>query len=152
MADHLRTELPLGALSMAISRRRPRPQQLIHHSDRGCQYTSGAHQAELAAHGITPSMSKSGDCFDNAVAESFFATLTAELVHRQIWPTRAAAADAIFDWTEVFYNRQRLHSTLGYKTPGAFEEGGVSQYGVDRSRQRRVSAASRMQTYAPLDT
>jgi len=121
LADHLRTELPLSALRMAIQRRRPLPGQLVHHSDRGCQYTSAAYQAELAAHGITSSMSRRGDCYDNAVAESFFATLKAELVHRQVWTTRDAAARAVFEWIEVFYNRQRIHSTLGYRTPDAYE-------------------------------
>lgn len=126
LGDNLRTELPLGALRMAITRRRPRRGRLVHHSDQGCQYTSNAYQAELEAHGITASMSRRGECYDNAVAESFFATLKAELVHRYVWPTREAAARAIFEWIEVFYNRQRIHSALGYRTPEAYEREEVS--------------------------
>jgi putative transposase len=122
LADHLRTELPLQALLMAIARRRPRPGQLIHHSDQGCQYTSHAYQATLAAHGIRPSMSRPGQCYDNAVAESFFATLKAELVDRQIWASREEVARAIFEWIEVFYNRQRIHSALSYRSPEAYEK------------------------------
>jgi len=121
LADHLRSELPLAALSMAISRRRPPRGQLVHHSDRGSQYTSKDFRTELETHGITASMSKHADCYDNAVAESFFATLKSELVHRERWQTRAVAAQAIFEWIEVFYNRQRTHSTLGYRTPEVFE-------------------------------
>ena len=121
IADHMRTELPLAALQMALRRRRPSRGRLIHHSDRGSQYTSGDFQRELTAWGVTPSMSKRGDCYDNAVAESFFATLKAELVHRQVWATRAEARQAVFEWIEVFYNRRRLHSTLGYRSPEAFE-------------------------------
>jgi putative transposase len=122
MADHLRTELPLAALSMALARRRPEPGQLVHHSDRGCQYTAHDYQEVLAKHGITPSMSRSGNAYDNAVAESFFASLKAELIDRQPWPTRRAARQAIFEWIEVFYNRRRRHSSLGYLSPVDFEE------------------------------
>ncbi len=122
MADHLRTDLALDALQMALTSRRPAP-GLIHHTDRGCQYTAEAYQAALAAHGITPSMSRVGDCYDNALAESFLATLKGELVDTQPWPTRRAARQAIFEWIEVFYNRQRRHSSLGYLSPVAFEEG-----------------------------
>lgn len=122
MADHLRTELALNALDMAIRRRRPRPGELVHHTDRGCQYTSAAYQAALAKAGITASMSRKGECLDNAVAESFFGTLKAELVEGRIWRTRAEAAQAIFEWIEVFYNRQRLHSSLGYLSPAEYEE------------------------------
>lgn len=123
MSDNLRTELPLEALRMAVALRRPRPGQLVHHSDRGCQYTSHAFQSELARHGITASMSRCAEPYDNAVAESFFATLKAELVERCIWQSRAQAAQAIFEWIEVFYNRRRRHSSLGYATPAEFDEG-----------------------------
>lgn len=116
MADHLRAEL-------ALTRRRPAP-GLIHHTDRGCQNTADAYQAVLAAHGITPSMSRVGDCYDNALAESFFATFKGELVDTQPWPTRRMARQAIFEWLEVFYNRQRRHSALGYRSPAAFEASG----------------------------
>ncbi|MEW6724898.1 MAG: IS3 family transposase [Bacillota bacterium] len=122
MADHLRTELALNALEMAVRRRCPRPGELVHHTDRGCQYTSGAYQAALAAAGLTPSMSRKGECLDNAVAESFFSTLKAELIEGRIWRTRAEAAQAIFEWIEVFYNRQRLHSSLAYLSPAEYEE------------------------------
>ena len=121
LADHLRTELALDALAMALGRRRP-DAGLVHHTDRGCQYTAAAYRARLAAHGITCSMSRAGDCFDNAMAESFFATLKAELVDARRWPTRAAARTAIFAWIEVFYNRQRHHSALAYQPPAVFEE------------------------------
>ena len=117
MADHLRTELALSALDMAIRRRRPRPGELVHHTDRGCQYTSAAYQTALVGAGITASMSRKCECLDNAVAESFFATLKAELIEGRTWRTRAEAAQAIFEWIEVFYNRQRLHSALGYSSP-----------------------------------
>jgi transposase InsO family protein len=121
MADHLRTELALDALAMALARRRPGA-GLVHHTDRGCQYTAAAYRQALAARGVVASMSRSGDCLDNAMAESFFATLKAELVDAQVWPTRAAAQTAIFEWLEVFYNRQRRHSALNYHAPVTFEE------------------------------
>jgi putative transposase len=123
MADHLRTELVLDALLMALATRRPAP-GLVHHSDRGCQYTSLAFGRRLAESGLVPSMSRTGDCFDNAVAESFFATLKRELVDRldrAPWPTRAAARQALFEYVEAFYNRRRRHSTLGYLSPAAYE-------------------------------
>jgi putative transposase len=124
MADHLRTELPLEALAMALTRRRPATGEgeLVHHTDRGCQYTAERYQTVLVAHGLTCSMSRSGNCLDNAMAESFFATLKTELLDRQRWPTRAAARQAIFEWIEVWYNRQRRHSALGYRSPAAFEQ------------------------------
>ncbi len=121
MADHLRAELVVDALAMAVTRRRPGP-GLIHHSDRGCQYTSLAFGAALREAGLLPSMGSVGDCYDNAAAESFFATLKTELLHRREWPSRAAARSAIFEYIEVWYNRQRLHSTLGYASPLAYEE------------------------------
>jgi len=120
MADHLRTELVLDALGMALGTRRPAA-GLVHHSDRGCQYTSLAFGRRLQAAGLVPSMSRVANCWDNAVAESFFATLKGELVDRHVWPTRAAARSAIFDYIEGFYNRQRRHSTLGYVSPAAYE-------------------------------
>jgi len=120
MADHLRTELVLDAVELALRQRRPAP-GLIHHSDRGCQYTSLAFGRHLRAAGLVSSMSRVGNCWDNAVAESFFATLKGELVDRQPWPSRAAARLAIFEYIEAFYNRQRRHSTLGYRSPAAYE-------------------------------
>ena len=112
MADHLRSELACDAVRMALAQRRP-ARTLLHHTDRGSQYTAASYQVILAAHGITASMSRAGDCYDNAMAESFFATLKTELIDRQPWPSRRAARQAVFEWIEGFYNRQRLHSALG---------------------------------------
>jgi putative transposase len=120
MNERITDDLTLTALRMALARRRP-PQGLLHHSDRGSQYASGDYRAALAAHGIVCSMSRRGDCWDNAVAESFFATLKAELVHEATWASRAAARTALFEYIEVFYNGQRRHSALGYLSPRAFE-------------------------------
>ncbi len=121
MAEHLGGELTHDALAMALARRRPAA-ALVHHSDRGSQYTAQTYRALLTTHTVTASMSRAGDCYDNALAESFFATLKAELINRQAWPTRRAARQAIFTWIEGFYNRHRLHSSLGYQSPAAFEE------------------------------
>ena len=120
MADHLRTELPLDALTMALGRRRP-PTTLLHHSDQGVQYASAAYQQVLHAHGIVCSMSRRGNCWDNAVVESFFATLKTDLIDDR-WSTRRAARDTISEYIEVFYNAQRLHSSLGYRAPNTFEK------------------------------
>jgi transposase InsO family protein len=121
IAPTLSTTLPLAALDAALRRRRP-GQGLLHHSDRGCQYTSGDYREKLAEHGIVVSMSRKGNCWDNAVAESFFATLKTELVHRRSWRTRLELRDAAFEYIEAFYNRRRLHSFLNYKTPAQVEE------------------------------
>jgi putative transposase len=121
MADHLRTELVLDALEMAISQRQP-PPGLVCHSDHGCQYTSFAYGRRLHASGLVASMGTVGDALDNAVAESFFATLECELLDRYPWPTRAGLRTAIFDFIEVFYNRQRRHSTLDYASPVSYEQ------------------------------
>jgi transposase InsO family protein len=120
MADHMRTELVTDALNMAIEQRRPRP-GLIFHADRGSQYTSGAFTSFLAAHKIRQSLSRPGQCWDNAVAESFFSTLKTEFIYREVMSSRTAARRAIFEFIEVFYNRQRLHSSLGYVSPVEFE-------------------------------
>lgn len=116
----LSTTLPLAALDMAIRRRQPGA-GLLHHSDRGCQYTSADYRAALEELGVTVSMSRKGNCWDNAVAESFFATFKAELVYRQSWSTRLELRAATFEYIEVFYNRRRLHSSNGYKTPAEVE-------------------------------
>lgn len=105
---------------MAIRQRRV-PSGLIHHSDQGAQYSSGAYQQRLAPLGITPSMSRKGNCYDNAVAESFFSTLKNELVHHQTYHTPEEASRDIFAFIEGFYNRQRLHQSLGYVSPLEFE-------------------------------
>lgn len=110
----------LQALRMALAHRRPNP-GLIHHTDQGALYTSGAYQRLLAQCGVLPSMSRKGNCFDNAVVESFFSTLKNELVHHQAFRTREEAQAAVFEFIEVFYNRQRLHQTLGYVSPMQFE-------------------------------
>jgi putative transposase len=115
------THFVLTALDAAVRLRRP-DAGLLHHSDRGCQYTSAAYRQRLAELGITVSMSRKGNCWDNAVAESFFATLKRELVNRRPWRSRIELRTALFEYIEVFYNRRRLHSSLDYKTPAAFEQ------------------------------
>lgn len=121
MAEHLRTELVLDALGTALGQRLPTG-PLIHHSDRGSQYASAVYRSVLAEHGITCSMSRRGNCWDNAVVESFFATLKGELVDTRPWPTRRAARSAIHEYIAVFYNRHRRHSFLGYLTPADYED------------------------------
>ena len=116
----MRAELALDALAMAIARRRPAP-GLVHHSDRGSQYASRRYQKELERHGIVPSMSRKGDCWDNAVAESFLGTFKTELIHQRPWATRAGARRAIAEYIELFYNSQRIHSHLGYVSPAEYE-------------------------------
>lgn len=120
-ADHMRSELVEQALTMALTHRASAVSSgLIHHSDRGSQYASGSFQKLLADHGIVPSMSRKGDCYDNAMAESFFGTLKTEL--DQPLADHATARRALFDYIEVFYNRQRLHSALQYMSPAAYEQ------------------------------
>jgi transposase InsO family protein len=122
MADHLRAELCTDALSMALGRRNPKPGAgLVHHSDRGVQYACGAYRELLAARGITCSMSRRGDCYDNAVSESFWGTFKCELVYLEHYATRAQAKASIFEWIECWYNRKRRHSALGFKSPEEFE-------------------------------
>jgi transposase InsO family protein len=120
MRDHLRTELPLAALTMALQQQRP-PPGLIHHSDRGSQYASGDYQTALTAANITPSMSRKGNCWDNAPMESFFHTLKTELVHHKHYATKEEAKRDLFQYIEGFYNRKRIHSALGYITPEQME-------------------------------
>ena len=116
MDDHLRSELCCDALNMALGRRGPVP-GLIHHSDRGVQYAGGEYRKLIGSARIAQSMSRTGQCLDNAPMESFFASLKKELVHRERFKTRAQAKAAIFEYIEVFYNRQRRHSAIGYQTP-----------------------------------
>lgn len=120
VADHLRTDLVDAALTDALVRRRP-ASGLVFHSDRGCQYTSDQHARLAGRHGIRLSLGRRGQCWDNAVAESFFATIKTELLHRQAWPTRTAARQAIFEYVEGWYNTRRRHSSLGYLSPAAYE-------------------------------
>lgn len=120
IADHMQTELALDALRMAVRLRQPQP-GLIHHSDRGSQYASKAYQEELAVHGMVCSMSRKGNCWDNAVAESFFATLKGDLIDRDVWPTRRRTMLAISEYIACYYNANRGHSTLGYMSPMEYE-------------------------------
>jgi putative transposase len=121
LADHLRTELATAALHMALTSRRPRP-RLIHHSDRGVQYVSTTYRQMLAEHGLRLSIGRPGTCWDNAVPESFFATLKKELIYPHIWPTRQLVRTAIFAFIEGWYNGHRLHSRLDYTSPNIYEE------------------------------
>ncbi len=121
MRATLTEALVLDALDMALARRAPRA-GLLHHSDRGSQYASRAYQARLAAHGITCSMSRKGNCWDNAVVESFFATLEHELLATASFGSHHAARRALFHYLEVWYNRQRRHSSLGYVSPAEYEQ------------------------------
>ena len=120
MRETLHTQIALEALAMAIERQRPAP-GLIHHSDRGIQYAAEAYRGALAAAGITPSMSRRGDCWDNAPMESFFHTLKTERVHHRLYATRAEARRDLFGYIEGFYNSRRLHSALGYISPAEME-------------------------------
>jgi putative transposase len=120
-ADHLRTELPLEALSMALFRRNVARGRLIHHSDRGSQYLSFRYSTRLADAGIAPSVGSKGDAFDNALCESFIETLKRELIDRRTWRTRSDAELAILSWIEGWYNQRRLHSSLGMRSPAEYE-------------------------------
>lgn len=119
-ADHLRTDLPAHALRNAVTHRRPAP-GVIFHSDRGCQYTSGQYATLAQAHKVRLSVGRKGQCWDNAVAESFFATIKTELLDRRPWPTKALAHKAIFEYIEGWYNTRRRHSSLGYLSPADYE-------------------------------
>ena len=120
MGATLDTAVPLAALLMALRQRKPAA-GLIHHSDRGVQYASADYRSALAAHGLVASMSRKGNCYDNAVMEAFWSSLKNELVHRRRFATRAEARTAIFDYIEAFYNRTRRHSSLGYQSPLDYE-------------------------------
>jgi putative transposase len=120
MADHMETSLVSDALTMALEHR-GHPAGVLHHSDRGVQYASDDYQHLLKSHGIAVSMSGKGDCWDNAMMESFWATLKTELIHQNNYATHEQARAAIFEYIEVFYNRKRLHSSLGYVSPESFE-------------------------------
>jgi transposase InsO family protein len=120
--DHMRTELLLTALEMALGRQHLTAGELMAHSDRGSQYASETYRAKMKELGITLSMSRKGNCYDNAYAESFFATLKKELVYRTEFKTKDEAKKAIFEFIEVWYNRKRKHSSIGFMTPVQFEE------------------------------
>ena len=120
MQETMEKELVINALTMALKARQP-PQGLLHHSDRGSQYASAAYQKLLRDRQITCSMSRKGNCYDNAVMESFFATLKQELVYQREYASRQQAKQDIFEYMEVWYNRRRRHSSLGYVSPQEFE-------------------------------
>jgi len=121
LANHMRTELVLSALQMALGQRIP-DGGMVYHSDRGSQYASGDYREVLKAYGIECSMSRKADCWDNAVLESFFATIKKELIYEQVWSTHEQIRPAITEYIEVFYNRQRLHSYLDYMSPVDYEK------------------------------
>jgi transposase InsO family protein len=136
LSDRIDTELTLGALRRALVSRRPKA-ALLHHTDRGSQYASGAYRAELAAHGLVASMSRKGDCYDNAVAESFFSTLEFELGADAEWQTRDQAAAAVREYIDGFYNPVRRHSTIGGQSPIAFER----RHAIAQEERRRGGSA-----------
>ena len=121
MSKNNNTQLVLNALDMTLLRRRPRA-EVLHHTDRGSTYGSDEYQTKLFTHGLKPSMSRKGNCYDNAVAESFFSTIKNELIFDKSFVTREDARKEIFEYIEIFYNRQRLHQTLNYQTPEQAEK------------------------------
>jgi putative transposase len=129
MAHHLRAELVVDALEMALWRRKPRA-GLVHHSDRGVQYTSLSFGKRLEEAGIVPSMGRAGSALDNAISESFVASLKCELLYGHRFPSREAARIAIFDYIEGFYNRVRRHSSLGYLSPDDYEQATIEEVAV----------------------
>lgn len=135
IADHLRAELVVDALEMAVARRRPNP-GLIHHTDQGSQYTSLVFTRRCRAAGIEVSMGSRGDCFDNAVLESFHATIKKDLIHRRAWPTKTEARTAIFEYIETFYNRRRRHSRLGMLSPADYENRTLATGGASLAASR----------------
>jgi transposase InsO family protein len=142
MSTQITRQLTLHALTMALGRRRPAP-GLLHHSDRGSQYASGDYRRALTTHGMICSMSRRGNCWDNAVAESFFATLKVELgVDDTPWSTRAHAQDDVFEYIEVFYNAQRRHSALAYLSPVAFERQWAATRGTPSAPSQPIAGRS----------
>jgi putative transposase len=121
LADHLRAAAAMEALKMALTQRHP-TRGLLHHSDRGVQYACREYRRLLEQHGLQSSMSRSGNCYDNAVMESFFKTLKAELVHHEHYATHEQARQSLYEYIEIFYNRQRLHSALDYQSPCGYEQ------------------------------
>ena len=145
--SHMRTDLVTDALQMALAHRRP-DRGLIWHSDQGSQFVSLAFGQQARAAGIAQSMGSKGDCFDNAVAESFFATLKKELIHRRSWPTKAELRTEVFDYIEVFYNRQRRHRTLGQISPAEFEHRTLALAGTSLAASR-LAATHKIKFTAP---
>ena len=139
MAEHMRAELVVDALEMAVARRRPGP-GLVHHSDQGSQYVALTFGHAAGDAGIAVSMGSVGDCFDNAVSESFFATLKKDLVNRRSWPTKTELRGEVFSYIEEFYNPIRLHSRLGYLSPATFEQTALEDAEIDAGRLRRPPA------------
>jgi transposase InsO family protein len=121
MKERPTQELVTEALKMAIEQRRPES-GVLHHSDQGIQYSSGVYLRLIKQHGVVRSMSRKGNCYDNAVAESFFSSLKNELIHHRDYHSREDARSEIFEYIELFYNRQRIHQSLGYQTPIRYEE------------------------------
>ena len=151
MATHLRTELVTEALEMAVAQRRP--EAVVHHSDQGCQYTSLAFGARCRKWGVALSMGSVGDCFDNAMAESFFATLECELLDRTTLSTHAEARAAIFDFVEGWYNTRRRHSALGYVSPLEFERlHEADPVDVDRPVEVLQALTSQLEPGSPAPT
>jgi len=138
LADHLRAELVVDALEMAVARRRP-DAGLVHHSDKGSQYASLIFTRRCRSVGIDVSMGSRGDCFDNAVLESFHASLKKDLIHRRSWPTKAEARTAVFEYIETFYNRRRRHSRLGMLSPLEFENRTLVTGGASLAASRLAS-------------
>ena len=147
MADHLRAELVISALEMGLQRRRP-DRGLIHHSDHGCQYTAVLFGKRCAKAGIEISLGSVGDCYDNAVCETFHATLKKERIYRQSWPTRAEARAAIFQFIEGWYNPRRRHSTLAYLSPIEFERQHAEH--VIRASEASISGNRPVASTAPM--
>ena len=139
MANHLKTELVLEALNMAVWRRRPN--DVIHHSDQGCQYTSIAFGSRCRDAGVRPSMGSVGDCFDNAMCESFFATLECELLDRQRFPSQTEARIAVFDFIEGWYNTHRRHSALDYLSPIDYERRHAAAFSTSAPKNGFVGAS-----------
>jgi len=145
MGEDMTAELVIAALDMALHMRRP--EQVIHHSDQGCQYTSIAFGNRCREMKVKPSMGSVGDAYDNAMAESFFASLECELIERRSWRSKAEAKTAVFTWIEAWYNPRRLHSALGYLSPIKFEEKTVADN--DRVQQHGLPTASVGSSQAP---
>ena len=139
LADHLRADIVVDALQMAVARRRPDP-GLVHHSDQGSQYTSLIFTRRCRSVGIDVSMGSRGDCFDNSAIESFHATLKKDLIHRRSWPTKAEARTAVFEYIEAFYNRRRRHSRLGMRSPLEFENSTLLERGTGLAASRLASS------------